>query len=109
MPFQPDKVDEHGKVVRKGRGLSDDERTALEIGTSTVREMTRRALRDDLVEKSPSPVPLGAMQRLFDETDAHNVERRRAIAECMGLALSQATDESQVRTDGHPPNGRATV
>jgi hypothetical protein len=95
-PFQPDVVDEHGNVVRKGLGLTNEERAALERGEKSVAEMTRRALRE---EKAGKSIPLRAMERLFDETAADNLERRRAIAECMGLALSQAIAESSERTN----------
>jgi len=39
------------------------------------------------------------MEMLFDETAKGNVERRNAIAECMGKTLSTAIKESQSRTE----------
>ena len=100
MPFQPDVVDQYGNVVRKGLGLTEEERVALEGGEMSVVEVTRRALREEVGgTSSPSSIPLRAMERLFDDTNADNFERRRAIAECMGLALSQATDESAERSN----------
>ena len=37
------------------------------------------------------------MERLFDETDEHNQERRQAFADYMGISLQQAIEESRSR------------
>jgi hypothetical protein len=39
------------------------------------------------------------MEMLFDETAKDNLERRRAIADCMGKRLSTANEEAQARTE----------
>jgi hypothetical protein len=102
MPFKPDDVDEDGNIIKKGQGLTDEERSALERGEKTLVESVRRAYRCDTVGKADtarSPVSLRELQTLFDNTAEDNVERRKAIAECMGLTLKQATREAMKRRD----------
>ena len=41
---------------------------------------------------------LTQLRKLFDGTPSDNVERRTAVAECMGLTLQQAVNESRNRT-----------
>ena len=97
MPFKPDDVDEEGNIIKKGQGLTDEERSALERGEKTLSESVRRAYREDTggeADKSRSPVSFRELQTLFDNTAEDNVERRKAIAECMGLTLKQAIKRS---------------
>ena len=98
MPFKPDDVDEEGNIIKKGQGLTDEERSALERGEKTLVESVRRAYRCDTGGEADyskgRPVSLRELQTLFDNTAEDNVERRKAIAECMGLTLKQAIKRS---------------
>jgi hypothetical protein len=105
MPFRAAVVDERGKIRRR-MGLTVEERLALLRGEKSVGKLTRRALGEEDRPETPlqasrSSIPLRDMQRLFDESHEDNVERRRAIAECMGLALTQAVREAQIRKANH--------
>jgi len=108
LPFKADKVDEAGNVVKKGRGLTAEERELVRTGKKTLTWAIRKALREDhYSDGTPQtnrdkPIPLGAMKELFDNTsdDATDIEavaRRKAIAECMGKTLKQAIKESEKR------------
>lgn len=113
VPFRADTVDKNGKVIGKGQGLTDEKRSALERGEKPLTEAIRQALRAEIgQDTAKSPVSLDEMQKLFDNTDEENVERRRAIADCMGLTLRQAAERSQKGLDtgskarGLPRRGR---
>lgn len=43
---------------------------------------------------------LSNMKKLFDETAEGNMERRQAIADCMGISLTQSIKESEQRIEG---------
>jgi hypothetical protein len=94
VPYKADEVDETGNVVKKGRGLNAEQRAAFESGESTFTELLGQALH----AASQGPVSLREMWKMFDDTDEDNVERRKAIAQCMGLTLKQAMEESQNRS-----------
>lgn len=91
---------------RTGRGLTDEDRKAVAEGRLTVTAAVRRSLGEQHYSVTGAPshkrnrgVPLSEMQKFFDETPANNSERRQAIADCMGLPLSQALKESLARQE----------
>lgn len=108
LPYRADKVDDAGNIVKKGRGLTNEERELVRSGQKTLTWGIRKSLREEhYSDGTPQSnrdkaLPLGAMKDLFDKTsdDASDVEavaRRKAIAECMGKTLKQATKESVQR------------
>ena len=44
-------------------------------------------------------IPLAEMQKLYDATPDKNEVRRQAIADCMGIKLTQAIKESDARIE----------
>jgi hypothetical protein len=62
--------------------------------------------RNPMNEIAPNRgLSLSLMQRLFDETAEGNMERRQAIADCMGLPLAPAIKESERRIhEAESPN-----
>lgn len=106
-PFKPAKKDEKtGEVLKPATGLTDERRTQLDNGEITLTAAIREALGEQHYSKSAAPkgtrakpLPLKAMQELFDKSDESNTERRKAIAECMGLTLAKAAKESEERIE----------
>ena len=91
---------------RTGRGLSDADRRAVAEGRMTVTAAARRSLGEKHYSPTGTPqanrnrgIPLKEMHRLFDETPASNAVRRQAIAECMGIDLKVAIQQSMQRID----------
>jgi hypothetical protein len=72
---------------------------AREVGEHFGHVQRRLALVSQVAVKSKRPRmrTVGEVQRLFDETDEENVERRRAFAECMEMSLGLAIKESEAR------------
>lgn len=109
MPRTDDEVDEKGKVVKKGRGLTDDDRIALATGKKGYAWAYKKALGEGMynprIAKGNSVgtqtrgkvMPLRKIQALFDATAETNKERRQALAEVMGLTLDVAIKESDER------------
>jgi len=90
----------------QGKGLTDADRKAVREGRLTVTAASRKALGEKHYSPTGAPkntrakpIPLVEMQRKFDETRANNIERRQAIAECMGLTLAQAIRQSLDRQE----------
>jgi hypothetical protein len=98
-------MEEDGKTVKTpAKGLTDEDRAKLRSGEVTLTWAIRRALGEQHYSTSGTPatnrekpLPLKQMMSLFDATSESNVERRKAIAECMGKSLDKATEESEVR------------
>jgi len=111
IPFVPDQTDDKGNITQRGRGLTDEERAAVERGDKTLTWAIRRALREEHYSESGAPqanrrkaIPLKEIEKKFDSTsddvaDLEAVGRRKALAECMGLTLKQATKESEKRIE----------
>lgn len=104
MPYKADEVDDKGNLVKAGRGLTAEERAGLENGEKTLTWAIRRALREEHYSDEGTPqknrrkaLPLKQIEELFDNTAESNVERRKALAECMSATLKQATKESEKR------------
>lgn len=96
--------DKKGRITKPGTGLTDEDRAMLERGEKTVTWAQRRALGERHYSETGTvqstrakAVPLSKMQELFDKSPEKNVERRKAIAECMGLTLPQAIKASNKR------------
>lgn len=92
----------------KRLGLTDEEREDIRTGKKTRTWGIRTALGEKhYSEGKPQvnrdkPIPLKAMQNLFDDTDETNAVRRLAIAECMGFegsdaGLNEAAAQSELR------------
>lgn len=87
------------------KGLTDEDRRAVEEGKMNPSFAAKKSLGERVQgtgnrkKTKQQPLTLKAMADLFDKTPAHNKERRKAIAECMGMTLDQATKESMARTD----------
>lgn len=103
LPRVEDKVGKSGEI-KPGRGLTNEDRASLEKGAKTLTWATRRALGESHYSETGErqtnrarPVPLREMQRFFDETDEENEERRKAIADCMGLKYKEAAKLSEKR------------
>lgn len=105
VPYVEDKLDAEGNVVKKGRGLTEEERDQILTGKKNVTWGSRRSLREEHYSdgtpavKRRKAIPLAKMEELFDltsasETDIVSQARRLAIAECMGLTMKKATQES---------------
>jgi hypothetical protein len=98
-------MEEDGKTVKTpAKGLTDEDRAKLRSGEVTLTWAIRRALGEQHYSSSGTPatnrekpLPLKQMMALFDATSESNIERRKAIAECMGKALDKATAESEER------------
>lgn len=108
LPYRADKIDDNGNVIKKGRGLTPEERELVRSGRKTLTWAIRKSLREEHYSDGTPQVnrdkalPLAAMKALFDNSsdDPNNVEavaRRKAIAECMGKTLKQAIKESEKR------------
>lgn len=87
-----------------GRGLTDSQRQKITDGELGVTAASRKALGESHYSETGQPsgkrkigLPLKRMQKLFDESAEANIERRTAIAECMGITLSKAASESDTR------------
>lgn len=87
-----------------GRGLTDNQRQRVQSGELGVTAAARKALGEKHYSETGKPsgkrkigLPLKEMQKLFDESAEANVERRTAIAECMGIAITKAASESDAR------------
>ena len=87
-----------------GRGLTDSQRQKVADGEIGLTTASRKALGEQHQAKTGTPsgrnnrgLALSGMQKLFDETAEVNDVRRQAIAECMGVELSEAIKESDVR------------
>jgi hypothetical protein len=103
-PRTPDKYDTEGNLVRPGKGLTDADREALASGRKTLTWATRRALgevhfgaHDGPAGKRRRLLPLAEIHKKFDLTPANNLERRRTLAEVMGLSLDEAEQQSEGR------------
>lgn len=88
-----------------GKGLTDEDRTELENGTKTLMWAVRRSLGEkhysetgDRQKKRRKTLSVKEIEALFDATHANNVNRREALAECMGLTLAKAVKESEKRS-----------
>ncbi len=87
------------------RGLSDEERLSVAKGDINPSFASKRSLGEFVVGDGvpkpfrSKPLTLHAMRNMFDCTSAANPERRKAIADCMGLTLSQAIQESHERLE----------
>ena len=104
LPRVDDVRDEEGNLVTPGKGLTDEDRAALESGQKTLTWATRRALGEqhysttgERQSSRKGTIPLKEIQKLFDETSEANTERRKAFAEVMGLTLAKAEKESEER------------
>lgn len=107
LPRSEEEVDDDGTVTKAARGLTDEDREKLERGDITLTSATRKALGEKFSKKGDvtpprqttrlKSIPLKDMQQLFDDTSESNIERRKAISECMGLPLDKAIDESNSR------------
>jgi hypothetical protein len=87
-----------------GRGLTDTQRQKVADGEMGVTQAARKALGESHYAETGKPsgkrnagIPLKQMQKLFDESADGNIERRQALAECMGITIKQAVKESDAR------------
>ncbi len=104
-PFKPAQKDpKSGSIIAPAKGLTDSDRRKVALGEMLATAASRKALGEQHYSETGTPsrtksrgLPLKEMQKLFDESADGNVERRTAIAECMGLKLTQATKESDAR------------
>jgi hypothetical protein len=109
---QEAKVDDEGNVIKPGKGLTDEDREKLATGKMTLTAAIRKSLGERHFSADPKEkaeraqmgrrrrgIPLKEMQALFDNTAEDNIERRKAIAECMDLTLAAAEKESVERID----------
>ena len=103
-PFKAAQKDGRGQVVKKRTGLTDDERQRVAMGELGATEAARRSLaeehgspREVKRSKRRTPLTLTEIEKLFDETPERNTERRKALAECMGITVAQADKESDAR------------
>lgn len=108
LPRTEPKYDDEGNMVKPGKGLTDEDRARLDRGEMGLTFAVRKALGENHTKGSKNkdgtkttgrdrPLPLKDMQALFDETAENNIERRKAIAECMGLTLDKAEKQSEER------------
>jgi len=95
--------DDAGKITK---GLTDAERRKVALGEMLVTAASRKALGEHHYSETGVPavsrnrgLPLSEMQKLFDETPEKQIERRTAIAECMGQTLKQAIAASDKRIE----------
>lgn len=93
---------------KKKTGLTDEDREAVSTGNKTVTWAIRKALNEQHYSDGnrqtnrAKPIPLKAMQTLFDDTAETNKERLLALAECMGFpgtddGLAEAVKQSEKR------------
>lgn len=110
LPRIEDEVDATGKVIKKGKGLTDDDREAVASGKKGLAWAYKKALGEQHytpgTEKGDPKgmsrrkvLPLKEVEKLFDDTNEQNTERRKALAEVMGLTLENAVTESEKRID----------
>jgi len=91
----------HPFDAKTGRGLTDEERSLVANGKMSFTYATRKSLGEKqyISPKKEDPIRLREVQNLFDETPASNVERRIALADCMGLELHEAVRQSIEREE----------
>lgn len=91
-----------------GKGLTDSEREKVQNGEMLVTAAARKSLGEKHYSKNTGGRPVGSrrrslplkeMERLFDESAESNSERRKAIAQCMGLDFEEAVKESEKRIE----------
>lgn len=95
---------EYDDKNKRQKGLTDSERRKVALGEMTVTAASRKALGERHYSESGAPasnrnrgIPLSEMQSLFDKTSSKDAVRRQAIADCMGMTLKAAEEESEKR------------
>ncbi len=90
---------------RNGKGLTDEERREVGAGRLNASYASKKSLGEKAPGNGPKkkkhdrPLSMKEMQDRFDQTPAHNKERRQAFAECMGITLAKAIKDSMARID----------
>lgn len=104
QPRREPVTDDKGNLVRRGSGLTNEDRIALESGKKTLTWAVHRSLGEahysetgDRQKTRRKTLAVKDIQTLFDETPEKNETRRTALAECMCLTLAKATKESEKR------------
>lgn len=103
-PRTADRYDAEDTLVRPGKGLTDADRESLAFGRKTLTWATRRALgeihfgaHDGPAGKRRRLLPLAEIHKKFDMTPEDNAERRKTLAEVMGLSVDEADEQSETR------------
>ena len=102
---------EDSDPIQEGRNyLADHEKINPSTGKEwTIKEISREVKKPygyvrnrlalvtkvKLKGKRRGMLTVEEMEQLFDATDASNIRGRQAIAECMGISLEQAIEESK--------------
>ena len=98
----------HDRAEKDGKkyGLTSEDRRRLALGEITLTAASRKALGEQHYSETgerqnnrAKAIPLAEMQKLFDATPDKNEVRRQAIADCMGIKLTQAIKESDARIE----------
>lgn len=84
-----------------GRGLTPEERAKVLNGKMSFTFATRKSLGEKqyISPKKEDNIRLREIQNMFDETPASNIERRKTLADCMGLEMEEAICQSEERKE----------
>lgn len=106
IPYEPEKRNDEGEVVKKSKGLSPADRKAYLAGEMGLTHASRKAL-GERTKGDGAPVAhrrkaatMKQLEQWFDETPRSNEERIKTLSECMGFeSPKKALKESDARIE----------